>query len=67
MAFFKPNLEPFGRVLRGLCALLCGALAIWLRSHWLLALLLLGSSAFLAFEAVRGWCMVRACGIKTRF
>jgi hypothetical protein len=25
------------------------------------------TSAFLAFEAVQGWCALRACGVKTKF
>ena len=25
------------------------------------------ASAFLAFEAARGWCALRACGVKTKF
>jgi hypothetical protein len=25
------------------------------------------TSAFLAFEAVQGWCAFRACGVKTKF
>jgi hypothetical protein len=28
--------------------------------------LLLGGGAFVLFEAARGWCALRACGIKTR-
>ena len=31
-----------------------------------LALVLALSGAFVLFEALRGWCALRACGIKTR-
>jgi hypothetical protein len=30
------------------------------------AVVLVISAAFLAFEALRGWCAVRACGIRTK-
>lgn len=32
---------------------------------WLGVTLIL-SGGFMLFEAVRGWCVMRACGIKTR-
>lgn len=47
-----------------ICAL-CGALA--LRNHVLLGILLIASAAFLLFEALRGWCALRACGVRTKF
>jgi hypothetical protein len=31
-----------------------------------LSLLLLASGLFALFEALRGWCVLRACGLKTR-
>jgi hypothetical protein len=31
-----------------------------------LSLLLLLSGLFVLFEAIRGWCVLRACGIRTR-
>ena len=65
--FFSRNLEKKGRVVRGIGALFLFvgagfgfAISIWLG----LALALLG--AFVLFEALRGWCALRACGIKTR-
>jgi hypothetical protein len=33
---------------------------------WLGIVLFLGG-AFCIFEALRGWCALRACGIKTKF
>ena len=34
-------------------------------SVWL-GIALLTSGVFVAFEALRGWCALRACGIKTK-
>ena len=65
---FVPNLDKKGRRLRGLgaAALILGGLAAWPASL-LLGLMLLASGAFVLFEALRGWCALRACGIKTKF
>ena len=65
--FFKPNLSRAGRVVRGLWAVLlfsCAALISTYTVSVALALALAGGLAL--FEAVRGWCLVRACGIRTR-
>jgi hypothetical protein len=65
--FFAPNLERRGRIARGVGGgiLLAGgiltAFAIW----WA-GLLLAISGIFALYEATRGWCLLRACGIKTR-
>jgi hypothetical protein len=65
---FSPNLSNQGRILRGCfaLALLVGAGFGFTSSLWL-GLVLLGAGAFVLFEALRGWCALRACGIKTRF
>jgi hypothetical protein len=65
---FARNIEPKGRWLRGIAAgaLLLGGLAAWFYSLSL-SLGLLVSGAFVLFEALRGWCALRACGIKTKF
>lgn len=67
MRFFNPNLDKRGRLIRALSGtLLCGiALAVFPTSRTA-ALILLGMAAFLGFEAARGWCALRACGLKTR-
>ncbi len=64
---FSPNIDNKGRWLRGTIALLLFiaagfgfAAALWL------GLVLAASGAFVLFEALRGWCAMRACGIKTR-
>lgn len=64
---FSRNIGNNGRLVRGLVAivLLVGAgfgLAV---SLWL-GFALLAMGVFVAFEALRGWCGLRACGIKTK-
>lgn len=68
MSTFRPNIDNRGRLLRGLAALLLllGGLAAINPLPWLGGILLI-SSAFVYFEALRGWCALRACGIKTKF
>ena len=65
--FLRPNLDRAGRLLRASLAmlLLLGGLIVVSRITWLGALLFI-SAGFLFFEAARGWCVARACGIKTR-
>jgi hypothetical protein len=63
---FSPNLDGKGRLLRAVLALglFIGAGFGFTSSIWL-GLALFVAGLFVAFEAVRGWCVVRACGIKT--
>lgn len=66
--FLRRNIQRKGRILRGvLGALLLGGGFFALMKVWWLGLILLAAGGFALFEAVRGWCVVRACGIKTRF
>jgi hypothetical protein len=64
---FSRNISNKGRLARGLAAagLLAGAWFAFDVSTWLGVLLLL-SGGFVLFEALRGWCALRACGLKTR-
>ena len=65
--WFVPNLSRRGRLVRGLGAagLFAGAAFGFRVSPWLaVVFVLLG--AFVLFEALRGWCALRACGLKTR-
>lgn len=67
MSFLSPNLASSGRRARaqiGLILLLAAAPGFWL--HAVLGFTLLGGGLFALFEAYRGWCLLRACGIKTR-
>jgi hypothetical protein len=66
-SFFARNLSNAGRIVRalGALALLIGAAFGLFVSVWLGAGLAV-SGVFVLFEALRGWCVLRACGIKTR-
>lgn len=68
MIFLRPNIDTKGRIIRGISALAMGlgAAVTWPHSH-AAGIALAASSAFVAFEAVRGWCAARACGVKTKF
>jgi len=64
----KPNLERCGRWLRGAAGmgLLIGSVFLWNISRTAVFVMLV-SAGFLLFEASRGWCVLRACGIKTKW
>ena len=64
---FARNIRNSGRLVRGLgaLALLIGAGIGFFVSIWL-GVALAVSGVFVLFEALRGWCVLRACGIKTR-
>ncbi len=66
--FFVRNIEAKGRLVRGLIGLvlLVGA-AIAVKASLWVAGLLAAAGVFAIFEALRGWCLARACGIKTKF
>ena len=65
--FFAPNIGNSGRLLRGLGALglFAGAWFAFGVATWL-GIALVACGGFTLFEALRGWCVMRACGIKTR-
>lgn len=65
--FWSPNLSRAGRTARAVSGaiLLVGAAVAFAWNAWL-GIVLLGSAAFVLFEAARGWCVLRACGIKTK-
>ena len=65
--FFSPNITNKGRVVRGLGAvvLFIGAGFAFTVSAWF-GMALLVPGVFVLFEALRGWCALRACGIKTK-
>ena len=64
---FPRNISNTGRLVRalGALALLIGAGIGFFVSLWL-GVALAVSGVFVLFEALRGWCVLRACGIKTR-
>ena len=68
MSLFRPNLNSKGRWIRAAGALGLAAAAVLTWPYSRIGGLTLGASAaFVAFEAARGWCALRACGVKTKF
>ena len=69
MSFWTPNIDRRGRVIRAVMAvILLAAAFIAFREgiEWLAVMLAI--SALVGFvEVARGWCVLRACKIKTRF
>jgi hypothetical protein len=66
--FFRPNLDRHGRMARGVIGSLClvaGIIVAGDVSLW--GLILVAAGLFAIFEAISKWCVVRACGIKTKF
>ena len=66
--FFKANLDRHGRMARGVMGALCLIAGIILVdfSLWL-GLIFVVAGLFAIAESVSGWCVARACGIRTRF
>jgi Protein of unknown function (DUF2892) len=65
MSFFKQNIDRVGRLVRGACGLCCLGGAVFLLDNTIAAVALAGSGLFMLFEAFKGWCVARACGLKT--
>ena len=65
--FFAPNINATGRIIRATLGFLCvlGGVIGWKQNVWA-SVALLVAGAFMLFEAARGWCVMRACGVKTR-
>ncbi len=64
----KQNIDRTGRVARGGISLVfLLAAGVLLPYSAPLAVIFLLVGLFTLFEATRGWCAVRACGIKTPF
>jgi hypothetical protein len=66
--FFSRNIDSRGRLVRGILGglLVIGGIVVCAFHVWA-AVALIISGGFCLFEAVRGWCVMRACGIKTKF
>jgi hypothetical protein len=65
---FARNISARGRWIRATIAagFFIAAVFEWSRCYWM-AGLFLAAGAFVAFEALRGWCALRACGVRTKF
>jgi len=67
-SFFRRNISFQGRMARGIVGAILLIAGICLADYLLwVCLVLVGLGLFAIFEAVRGWCLARACGLKTKF
>jgi hypothetical protein len=65
--FFQPNLNRQGRIARGVIGTLCLIAGIILVDYKLwLGLIFVVAGLFAIYEAVAGWCVARACGVRTK-
>lgn len=65
--FFRPNIKRQGRIARGVIGSLCLIAGIITVDYKLwLGLIFVIAGLFAIYEALRGWCLARACGIKTK-
>lgn len=65
--FFRPNIQRNGRIARGVIGAICLIAGIVLVDYNLwLGLIFVVAGLFAIYEALRGWCLARACGIKTK-
>jgi hypothetical protein len=67
MKFFDRNIGKHGRLIRATVAVALLAAGLFISVPNWLRLGLIVAAVFVLFEAVRGWCFLRACGIKTKF
>lgn len=65
--FFARNLDNRGRLVRALggVALIVAGLLVSKEGQWW-CVGLVAAGGFVLYEAARGWCIMRACGIRTR-
>lgn len=63
--FFSPNIQTPGRIARGLCGVAALVGAWFCREQTVGCATLALSGVVMIFEAFRGWCLARACGLKT--
>lgn len=63
--FFNPNLTGGGRIVRLLLGLALVGVGV-AGGHVLICIPFVLAGGFVLFEAARGWCVFRACGIKTK-
>jgi membrane protein implicated in regulation of membrane protease activity len=67
--FFRPNLDRHGRIARGVIGALCLIAGIIVAGdyNWWLGLIFVAAGLFAIVESISRWCVLRACGIKTKF
>jgi hypothetical protein len=69
MSFWTPNIDRRGRIFRGIIAVVLFAAAFIAHRQgitWLAVMLAIAALVGVV-ETARGWCVLRACKIKTRF
>jgi Protein of unknown function (DUF2892) len=66
--FFQPNINHRSRVSRAIIGTLCliAGVVIFIQVKRWIGLILVGIGLFTILEAVSKWCILRACGIKTK-
>jgi len=65
--FFRPNIGKQGRIARGVTGAICLITGIILVDFILwLGLVFVAAGLFAIYEALSGWCVARACGVKTK-
>ena len=66
--FFERNIGKSGRILRAIYGVVMVGAGIfaWRWAVWA-GVILIAAGALGLFEAVRGWCLMRACGVKTKY
>ena len=65
--FFRPNINHRGRIARGVVGSLCLIAGIVIVDFQrAVGLIFVIAGLFALFEAMRGWCLARACGFKTK-
>ena len=69
MGFWTPNINNRGRIIRGIMSVVLFAAAFIAHRRGIewLAVMLAISALVGTVETARGWCVLRACKIKTRF
>ena len=66
--FFAPNINRTGRIIRAVWGVVLLVAALFAsRYAWWACAILVAFAALTFYEASRGWCIARACGIKTKY
>ncbi|HEX4342243.1 MAG TPA: YgaP-like transmembrane domain [Verrucomicrobiae bacterium] len=67
--FLSPNISKTGRLLRFLlgCTFVFVGWYLCRQNYKIVSILFFIAGGFTWFEAVRGWCVMRACGVKTKW
>ena len=69
MSFWSPNIGRRGRIIRGIMAVILFAAAFIAHREgieWIAVILTIAGLVGVV-ETTRGWCVLRACKIRTRF